>query len=381
MQIIPIASGKGGVGKSLVAANLAVALAQSGKRVVLADLDLGGSNLHLILGLRAVPVGIGTFFNSPHMDFSQLIIDTDVENLRFIPGDNEIPGMANMKPAHKKILVQNLLSLSETDFLILDLGAGTSANTLDFFLLSSHGILVATPTLTSTLNAYFFLKNAIFRVLENSFTKGSWARRQLDKLVASGTGAQKLYVTRFLEEVKNKDPESWEIYHQATENFQPRFLMNMLEDPKDVAKAAKVRRSCREYLGVDLEHLGVIYRDDLQDIALASRLPILLYKPQSVLSQAIYRVADKITQFERVDSGPLAVEALEESYQLAALEAEVDFGAKLNYLEDLLNTGALTMGDLVETVKTQQWEIQQLKKENNLLKSKIVKAIQSGCQL
>ena len=55
-----------------------------------------------------------------------------------------------------------------------------------------------------------------------------------------------------------------------------------------------MRRSCQQYLGYDLEHLGVIYRDEIQDIALGARLPIVLYKPQSVLSQAIYRIADKI---------------------------------------------------------------------------------------
>lgn len=378
MQIIPIASGKGGVGKSLVAANLAIALAQAGRRVVLADLDLGGSNLHLILGLRGIPYGIGTFFNSPEMDFDDIIIETDVDNLRFIPGDSEIPGMANLKPLQKRTLIKNLVSLPDTDILIIDLGAGTSTNTVDFFLMASQGIIITTPTLTATLNAYFFLKNAVFRILETSFAKGSWAEVQFHKLISGGAALQKLYVPKFLEKVKEKDPASWASYQKAVAHFQPRLIFNMIEDPKDVDKSNKVRRSCREYLGFDLEHLGVIYRDEIQDIALASRLPIVLYKPQSVLSQAIYRIADKIASFEREDLGPLDFQALEESHQTAVLEAEVDFEAKMAYLQELLQTGALTMGDLMETVKTQQFEINQLKKENLLLKSKIVKAIQAG---
>jgi flagellar biosynthesis protein FlhG len=381
VQIIPIASGKGGVGKSLVAANLAIALAQAGRRVVLADLDLGGSNLHLILGLRGIPYGIGTYFNTPGMEFENIIVDTDVENLRFIPGDSEIPGMANLKPQQKRNLIKSLLSLPETDILVIDLGAGTSTNTIDFFLMSSHGVIITTPTLTATLNAYFFLKNAVFRILETSLLKGSWAEAQFHKLITGGSALQKLYIPKFLDKVKEKDPASWASYQKAAAHFQPRLIFNMLEDPKDVEKAGKVRRSCREYLGFDLEHLGVIYRDEMQDIALSSRLPILLYKPQAVLSQAIYRIADKISSFERADEGPLDFQALEETHQTALLEAEVDFEAKLAYLEELLQTGALTMGDLMETVKTQQFEINQLKKENLLLKSKIVKAIQSGFKL
>jgi len=378
VQIIPIASGKGGVGKSLVAANLAIALAQSGRRVVLADLDLGGSNLHLILGLRGIPYGIGTFFNSPDMDFEQIIIDTDVDNLRFIPGDSEIPGMANIKPQQKRSLIKNLMGLPDTDVLIIDLGAGTSTNTVDFFLMASQGVIITTPTLTATLNAYFFLKNAVFRILDTAFAKGSWAEVQFHKLVSGGAALQKLYIPKFLEKVKEKDPVSWASYQKAAVHFQPRLIFNMLEDPKDVEKANKVRRSCREYLGFDLEHLGVIYRDEIQDVALSSRLPVVLYKPQSVLSQAIYRIADKIASFEREDQGPLDFQALEESHQTAILEAEVDFESKMAYLQELLQSGSLSMGDLMETVKTQQFEINQLKKENLLLKSKIVKAIQAG---
>jgi flagellar biosynthesis protein FlhG len=61
MRIIPVASGKGGVGKSLIAANLGVAMAQARQRVVVVDLDLGASNLHLVLGYHSPKPGLGTF--------------------------------------------------------------------------------------------------------------------------------------------------------------------------------------------------------------------------------------------------------------------------------------------------------------------------------
>ena len=120
MQILPIGSGKGGVGKSLIAANLSIALSEAGKNVVLADLDLGGSNIHTLLGVRSVDQGIGTFLNNRHIDFNDIILETDYKGMRFIPGDAEIPGIANLKIFQKQKLIRNLLSL-EADYLIIDL--------------------------------------------------------------------------------------------------------------------------------------------------------------------------------------------------------------------------------------------------------------------
>ena len=91
MHIIPIASGKGGVGKSLIAANLSIALAQAGKKVILVDVDLGGSNLHMLLGLRSIKKGIGTYLSNEKLAFTDLIINTNFQGLDFIPGDAEIP--------------------------------------------------------------------------------------------------------------------------------------------------------------------------------------------------------------------------------------------------------------------------------------------------
>ncbi len=376
MRILPIASGKGGVGKSLVAANLSVAFAQAGKRVILADLDLGASNLHLVVGHRSPQSGIGTFLGDTRSDFNKVVAETDIPNLRFIPGDAEIPGSANLKQAQITALARRLLGL-DADILILDLGAGTHQSILDFFLLSGQGIIVTAPTVTATLNAYLFLKNAVFRLMHSSFPKGSKAAEYLEKVRKDASGLQKLYVPKLMEAIRAVDPESHGRFKERIALFHPRLIMNMVEDPKSAETASKIRRSCAEYLDLQIEHLGVVYRDSMQDAALSARLPILLYKPQSILSQGIYRIADKILQSEE-DAAPLEGRSIEESFLEAGMEAEVDFEAKMGYVEELLHCGALSMGDLVETVKSQQFEISQLRKENLFLKTKMAAALSQG---
>jgi flagellar biosynthesis protein FlhG len=373
MRIIPIASGKGGVGKSLVAANLAVALAQAGQRVVLADLDLGASNLHLVLGFHSPSKGIGTFLNNTKSDFSQIIAKTDVRGLRFIPGDQEMPGLANLKSFQRNALVRRLLGLSsDTDVLILDLGAGTHQSILDFFLLSGQGIVVSSPAVTATLNAYVFLKNTVFRLMYTVFTKGTEAYNYLENVRKDGK--QHLYIPQLLQEVSKVDPQSHEKFLEKIEHFHPRLIMNMIEDPKDADVATKIRRSCEEYLDIKVEHLGIMYRDTIQDTALSSRLAVVLYKPQSVIAQAIYRIADKVLETAE-DNFTLTDKDIDDSFQEASMEAEIDFENKMEYVEELLHTGALTQGDLLETVKSQQFEISKLKKENIFLKLKLTQQL------
>ncbi|MCX7023597.1 MAG: P-loop NTPase [Spirochaetes bacterium] len=377
MHILPIASGKGGVGKSLVAANLSIALAQAGKRVILADLDLGASNLHIILGIPLVRRGIGTFLSVGGSDFGDLVMATDYPGLRFIPGDAEIPGLANINQRQKASLIRRLLAL-DADYLVLDLGAGTSANILDFFLMSSHGIIVTTPSLTATLNAYLFLKNTVFRLMYSSFGRQSRAFQFLEALRKDGTSFQKIFIPAILEKISQIDPENHAKLSARMSSFRPKLVLNMLDDPKAADKAAKIRRSAGEYLNVELEHLGVIYRDSFQDVALGSRIPVIRYKPQSPISQAIYRIADKIVSNEDEEEMPLTDAYLDETFQAAEMEAEIDFEARVEYVEDLLQSGVLTMADLVETVRSQQFEIGQLRRENQLYKFKVTKAIQQG---
>jgi len=379
MRIIPIASGKGGVGKSLVSANLGIAFAQAGMRVVLADLDLGASNLHLVLGHHAPQMGIGTYLNNTKSNFSNVIADTNVRGLRFIPGDNEIPGTANLTVAQRKALVKQLFALKEdTDILILDLGAGTHQSILEFFLLSNQGIVVSAPAVTAVLNAYVFLKNTVFHLMFSSCSKGSPARAYLDKIRKDGAGGQhKLYIPKMLPEIQKVDPVSYEKFSKRLNALCPRLIMNLVDEPKNAEIANKIRRSCEEYLDLKIEHMGIMYRDVMQDTALSSRLPIILYKPQSILSQAIYRIADKILESPE-DSFSPDDKQIDESFHEAEVEAEVDFDAKMDYVEDLLHSGAMNQGDLIETIKSQQFEISKLRKENNFIKLKLTNAMQQG---
>lgn len=373
MQIIPIASGKGGVGKSLLSANLAVALGQAGKKVVLADLDLGASNLHLAIGQNAPKVGIGTFLTG-ETSFEDVLHPTDYKNVRFIAGDSEIPGLSALKSFQKNLLIKNFRSLN-ADYLILDLGAGTHLTILDLFLLSPQGIVVTAPTVTATLNGYLFLKNAVFRLMATTFKKGSKAAAFLERLRSDSSSMQRLYIPKLIEAVATVDPENARKFSEKMDMFRPRLIMNQISEPKDADKALRIRRSCQTYLGLDVEHLGIMYHDTLQDKALASRMPVITYKRNSVLSQAIYRIAEKILQSETIQFKDTDIS---DSYDLASEEAADDYASKLSYMEDLLGSGTFTVTELADTIKTQQYELTQLRNENTLLKSKLVQAAKLG---
>jgi hypothetical protein len=123
--IIPVASGKGGVGKTFIAANLALALAELGHRVVAVDLDFGGANLHSLLGISNRHAGIGDFLKARTAELEDLLVPAGAPNLSFLPGDGKTPFMANIAYAQKIKLMVRIRKLP-ADFILLDLGAGSS---------------------------------------------------------------------------------------------------------------------------------------------------------------------------------------------------------------------------------------------------------------
>ncbi len=381
MQILPIASGKGGVGKSLLSANLAIALGQAGKKVVLADLDLGASNLHLALGHNVKNNSIGTYLTDKS-SFQNIIEATEYDNVSFIAGDSQIPGLTTLKAAQKTKLLRNFHSI-DADFLILDLGAGTHQIILDMFLQSPQGILVTAPTVTATLDGYLFLKNSVFRLLNTTFKRGTPGHAYLEQLKQNSEAMKSIYIPKLVENLFAVDPVNAGLFKSRMNQFKPRLVMNMIDDPKDADRAQRIRNSCRQYLGMDLEYLGLMYRDQLQDKALSSRLPVIIYKPNCLLSQAIYRIAEKILIAEPRQFDAEFTQAIDSaaSFLQAEEDANDDYNLKISGLNDLIGSGQLSTGELIDMIKTQAYEIGQLRKENNLLKSKIIKAAGQGFKL
>lgn len=372
MNILPIASGKGGVGKTSLAANLAVVFARAGKKVLLVDLDLGGSNLHLLLGRPADTPGIGSYVTGmKEGSLKDLIVPSGYEGVDFIPGDAGIPGMANIRVEQKRRLIRELCSL-DADYLILDLGAGSSFNTIDFFLLTGNGIVITAPTSAAIAACYLFLKNVIFRIVVSCFGVDSPGGELLQKLKENSVSMQTLHIQKLMQELENIDPVNFKKFARIYRAFCPRFIINLLDEPKDATKGERLRKNVKKYLGLELDFLGVIFRDETQSRALSSGLPITVYKPNSVMSQGVERVGKRVLAEEGTSvSRLLTPDQIEASYKIALTDAESDYQNKVGSLEDLFKAGNISEGDILEILRNQQFELNQLRKENRFLKHKL----------
>lgn len=297
VNILPIASGKGGVGKSNTAANLAIILANKGKRVILIDVDFGGANLHTLLGLKNNHAGLGNFIYKQTSDFNELLQDTQIENLKFIAGDCLYPGTANVDNLTKQKMIRKINEL-DADFVILDLGAGTTFNTLDFYLLTYNSILVTTPELTSILNAYSFLKAASFRFFMRQFKARSAERRFIDKyLKESESGTEASFLDMVAKTSENfKDSEIIQKSIEELRKYRPQVIMSQGQTTEDLEMAKRLRSLVHKKLGVSMDFVGFIPKDDRIGLAVATRTPMAISNPESDYVQAIEKSVERILE-------------------------------------------------------------------------------------
>lgn len=293
VNILPIASGKGGVGKSAIAVNLAIQLAQKGKKVVLMDFDLGGANLHTLLGLKNNHAGLGNFIYKQESSLQPLFQETGIPNLTFIAGDCLFPGTANMGYFIKRKLVKEIEAL-DADYAILDLGGGTTYNTLDFYLLTYNSILVTSPELTSILNAYSFLKAAAYRFLSRQFKAKSPERALIEDYIKnSAAGAESSYVA-LVDEISRQFPESGEKARAELAKYRPQVILNMGKTTQDLEMARRLRSLVWNKLNITLDFVGFTPRDPSIELAVATRVPVSVSNPQNPFVVQLSSAADRI---------------------------------------------------------------------------------------
>jgi flagellar biosynthesis protein FlhG len=310
-RLFPIASGKGGVGKSVIAANLALALARSGRTVVLVDLDLGGSNLHTFLGIKNAHAGIGALAWKQERSLSALLVESGYERLWFVPGDGLLPGTANLDWSAKRRIIKELGALP-ADFVVLDLGAGSSYNVVDFFLASSEGLLVLRPELTSVLNAYAFLKTTAFRALSAAFPNKSAGREAVERFAAVKNEGAGISFLDFARELAGRYAGGG-LALDALSRLRPRGIMNMGHEPGDAELGYRLRDIAARNLGLGLGFSAFLPDDPSLPPSIARRRPLLDSQPEAPFSRGIAALCSRLSadQGENGDSlGELATRAL-----------------------------------------------------------------------
>jgi flagellar biosynthesis protein FlhG len=120
-----IGGGKGGIGKSVFTLGLGISLSRMGKKIILVDADLGGANLHTLMGVRFPPCTLEDFLLNRVDRLEDIVIDTQVEGIGLICGADDILGAANPTYTQKVRILKQIENLP-ADLVLLDLGAGTS---------------------------------------------------------------------------------------------------------------------------------------------------------------------------------------------------------------------------------------------------------------
>lgn len=244
-RVITISSGKGGVGKSNLSINLALALTEFKQRVILLDADLGLANIDVILGLAPA-------YNLSHVinDEKQIseIMMEGPNGLYLIPGGSGMQELANLKDWQLENFLTKLSKMEgEADYLLIDTGAGLSQSVLSFALAADELIIVTTPEPTAITDAYGFIKSL------------------------------------------------------CQQNYRGRMylVVNRVPTPKEAAVVYnKIQIAVSRFLKHNIEFLGFIVEDPKVKQAVHEQQAFILAYPQSFAAQNIYVIAAKLSDQE-----------------------------------------------------------------------------------
>jgi flagellar biosynthesis protein FlhG len=293
-KIWAIGGGKGGVGKSVVSTLLGFWLARMGKRTILVDTDLGGANLHTLLGIKTPPRTLNDFILRKLDSLEEVCLDSEEENLRLISGASEVLSLANPQFAQKLKIIQNVFKL-DTDYVILDLGGGASFNVLDFFLVSHQKIIVLSPQPTAIQNTYGFVRNAVYRRLTQLARKEPSLQSLVKTAMNPNNDLKLRTVKELLQVVQDAGSEAvMGKVRKEIEKIQPAIITNMAKDGRDKNAGRIIQLVSEKYLMIQPVDLGSVMFDRQVEKMISNMVPLTDLDQSSEAVACVYEIASKL---------------------------------------------------------------------------------------
>jgi flagellar biosynthesis protein FlhG len=255
-RVITVTSGKGGVGKSNTAINLAIQFKKMGKRVIILDADFGLANIEIMFG--AVPKHnlCDLIYQGKNI---KDIITWGPMDVGFISGGSGIAGMSNLSREYLMYIIKNLAELDTiADVVIVDTGAGIGDAVLEFLVASGEVLLVTTPEPTSITDSYSLLK-ALYR--HPRFNSDTTKVKMISNRVANENEGEILF----------------------------RKLNTVVE----------------RYLKIPMTYLGCVPQDPQLPKAVIQQVPVSLQNPQAKSSMAFEKIAMRLLDKEEAQRQPL----------------------------------------------------------------------------
>ncbi len=253
-NIIAIASSKGGVGKTLVAANIAYHLTKLNKTVTIIDLNLASPGLHALFGINSPAKCINSLFIDSSTKLTEVVVATKIKNLNVICDSHHSLG----KLEKADLFVDKLLSavkLLKSDYVIFDLGTGLSKFDTKLFLSAQTALMIGTPEPTAVKDNFSFLKLCVLHRLEEIYRRDVAALQVIHEAQLSYNSALNDNIKNL---IKNIMPDTNPRYDNDKLNFFPKYILNMVRDDSDLLYAQAINSAVNERLRLKLQQVGFI---------------------------------------------------------------------------------------------------------------------------
>ncbi|MBN1465021.1 P-loop NTPase [candidate division KSB1 bacterium] len=287
--VYAIGGGKGGVGKTVLCASLGIGLATYDHQVVVVDADLGGANLHTCMGILEPEYTFYHFYTLQRERLEDICLETPVDNLKLISGACGTLGFANPRYSQKVRFIHQLRQL-DADYVLLDLGAGSSYNVIDFFLAADEGILVTTPDPMAIQETFNFLKIAIMRRFVREFRKKPAVLSVIDQYMYSEPGKMQFTMDDIIKDVKEIDDEASSYIEHYLANYHPHLILNMVHSSKEIREGDSFRMAAHDILNVDVDYMGFVEFDESVRKSVKELKPFVLSNPRSKASKNLAKL-------------------------------------------------------------------------------------------